>query len=165
MLDVENAESSRFGHLEGLVRRLILLATLVVAVLVPVGPSHAAPPVPVNLAFGAEATQSSTYQGGLASRAVDGNDHGVFNRGSVSHTGRGSGAWWEVDLGEEAEITEVVLWNRTDCCGDRLSDFHVLVSNRPFTSMDLDDTIAQAGVGDFPFPGTARYVISLQQTR
>jgi len=133
----------------------MLLATLVAAVLVPVGNSYAAPPVPVNLAFGAEATQSSTYQGGLASRAVDGNDHGVFNRGSVSHTGRDSGAWWEVDLGESAEITDVVLWNRTDCCGSRLADFHVLVSDEPFTSTGLDDTIAQAGVGDFPFTGSA----------
>jgi len=137
------------------VRRLILLMSLVAAVLVPAGASYAAPPTPVNLAYGTEPTQSSTYQGGLASRAVDGNDHGVFSRGSVSHTGRDTGAWWEVDLGESAEITEVVLWNRTDCCGDRLSDFHVLVSDEPFASTDLDGTIAQAGVGDYPFPGTA----------
>jgi len=127
---------------------------LLIGVLVPLA-AQAAPPEPVNLAFGTEPTQSSTNNGGLAARAVDGNNHGVFSHASVSHTGNDVEAWWQVDLGSSAEITEIVLWNRTDCCSDRLSDFHVLVSDEPFTSTDLQETIGQSGVADYPFPGTA----------
>ena len=37
-------------------------------------------------------------------------------------------AWWEVDLGEEYLIDSIVIWNRTDCCGERLANFYVTVS-------------------------------------
>ena len=67
--------------------------------------ARAAGPDPINLAFGAEATQSSTYNGAVAAQAVDGNTYGVFDRGTVSHTRNEAEPWWEVDLGESAEIT------------------------------------------------------------
>jgi hypothetical protein len=34
-----------------------------------------------------------------------------------------------------------VLWNRTDCCGDRLADYWVFVSNTPFGSTDTPSTL------------------------
>ena len=90
----------------------------------------------VNLALNKPATQSSTYQSAAASRAVDGNTDGNFNDGSVSSTDAEAGAWWQVDLGEEYPIGEVDIWNRTDCCSDRLTNFTVKVSN---TGTDWED--------------------------
>jgi hypothetical protein len=47
------------------------------------------------------------------------------------------------------------LWNRTDCCGERLSAFYVLVSDNPFNSTDLTTTINQAGVSSYYTAGPA----------
>ena len=44
------------------------------------------------------------------------------------------------------QIDTVRVWNRTDCCGERLSDFYVFVSDSPFESTDLAATQSQAGV-------------------
>jgi hypothetical protein len=84
---------------------------------------------PHNLAAGRPATQSSTCCGGEAARAVDGNTDGNYGNGSVTHTGGDLQEWWQVDLGAVTDIGKVVLYNRTDCCNDRLSNFDVLLSN------------------------------------
>ena len=39
------------------------------------------------------------------------------------------GAWWEVDLEGEFEITEVIVKGRMDCCMDRLSNAFVVLSS------------------------------------
>ena len=54
------------------------------------------------------------------SRAVDGNTGGKWWHNSVTHTHRAQGAWWEVDLEDEYDVTEIVLYNREDCCQHRL---------------------------------------------
>src|SRR5579872_7351154 len=97
---------------------------------------------PQNLAQGQPATQSSTYEPGItdASRAVDGNTDGNFADHSVSHTNQDANAWWQVDLGASATVSSIVVWNRTDCCGNRLSDYWVFVSNTPFESTDTPTT-------------------------
>jgi hypothetical protein len=69
-----------------------------------------------NLALTGIATQSSTWHGALASRAIDGNTHGYFSHGSVSHTA-GHGAtdpepWWQVKLTEPDEIGTIKVFNR-----------------------------------------------------
>jgi hypothetical protein len=89
-----------------------------------------------DLALSKVATQSSTICGGDASRAIDGNTSGDFGAASVSHTDAEANAWWEVDLGASATVSSIVLWNRTDCCSDRLSDYWVFVSNTPFSPGD-----------------------------
>ncbi len=85
--------------------------------------------VGLNLAAGKPATQSSTYGGAEAIRAVDGNTDGDNVNQSVSHTTRESQPWWQVDLGKVTSIGEVIIYNRTDCCSERLADFDVLLSN------------------------------------
>jgi len=89
------------------------------------------------------ATQSSSYVPGLtdASKAVDGNTDGVFQDGSVSSTDRDPYAWWQVDLGAAVTVNSIVVWNRTDCCGDRLSGYWVFVSNSPFGPADTPQTL------------------------
>jgi hypothetical protein len=84
---------------------------------------------PKSLAEGLAATQSSTLAGAIASRANDGNTDGEGTHNSVSHTNADFHAFWQVDLGTSKNIGAVVVFNRTDCCGDRLSDFDILVSD------------------------------------
>src|SRR6185369_7533119 len=88
-----------------------------------------------NLALGRAASQSSTlagYSSTGAASAVDGNTNGSFFGGSVTATNLDINAWWQVDLGASASIATVVIFNRTDCCGSRLNDYWVFVSNTPF---------------------------------
>jgi hypothetical protein len=96
---------------------------------------------PSNLAQGMTATQSSTIFGGDPSRVVDGNTNGNFSAASVSHTNAEANAWWQVDLGALGSISRVVIWGRTDCCGDRLGDYWVFVSNTPFSPSDTSATL------------------------
>ena len=85
--------------------------------------------LPYNLAHGTTASQSSTAFGGAAWRAIDDNTDGNWANNSVSHTNFDTNAWWQVDLGVPYPIGTVLVYNRTDCCSDRLSDFDVLVSS------------------------------------
>ena len=99
--------------------------------------SGAAVPTPVNLAQGKPAAQSSTLPGTAGPAvAVDGNTDGLFFDGSVTATNPDQNAWWQVDLGSSASVGSVVVWNRTDCCGSRLNDYWVFVSNTPFLATD-----------------------------
>jgi hypothetical protein len=107
-----------------------------------------------NVARGRPATQSSTLFIGAAA-AVDGNTDGTFGNSSTTHTDNTFQPWWQVDLGSVQNLGSIRLWNRTDCCGDRLSNFYVLVSDTPFTSTDLMTTLGQAGVSNYYTPGQA----------
>ena len=73
----------------------------------------------INVALGKTPTQSSTGWGGDASRAVDGNTSGNWGDSSTTHTHNGSNHW-ELHLGGKHTIKEVKIFNRTDCCIDRL---------------------------------------------
>lgn len=105
---------------------------------------------PTNLALGKPAIQSSLYGTGVASYAVDGNPSG-----GITHTQNNAQAWWQVDLGGVRPISTIAIWNRTDCCAERLKNFVVLVSDQPFVSTSLDLTQTQAGVSSYPFGGQA----------
>lgn len=84
-----------------------------------------------NLALGKSTRQSSTHNFGVSSRANDGVTEGHWAEGSVTHTHGEPRPFWEVDLGKKFLIDEVALYNRTDCCSDRLNNFDIWVSNRP----------------------------------
>ncbi len=60
---------------------------------------------------------------------MDGNTDGIYASGSVSHTNSNAQAWWQVDLGSVRGIGDVVIYNRTDCCSARLSNFDIQLSN------------------------------------
>jgi hypothetical protein len=114
-----------------------------------------------NLAFGKVTTQSSTVIGAASSRAVDGNPDGNFANGSVTHSDFQSQPWWHVDLGNSEPLDSVVLWNRTDCCSERLANFYVLVSDDPFISTDLAATLNQPGVSSYYAAGGAGSTLSI----
>ena len=86
-----------------------------------------------NLTLEATATQSSIGFGGAAGRANDGNTNGDFASNSVSHSGDGQYSWWDADLGTAAKVSSVQVYNRNSF-GERLSDYWVMVSDRPFTA-------------------------------
>ena len=132
---------------------------------------------PGNLSLGKPAIQSSTANGGIASLAVDGNTDGDFANGSVIHTASEFQPWWEVDLQGVHPIEEIDIWNRTDCCAARLSNYYVLLSSVPFASTDLTTTLADPNVQSYfrssaagtpttvTIDSTARYIrIQLQGT-
>jgi hypothetical protein len=101
-------------------------------------------PAAVNLAPGKAATQSSTLAGSAtagALSAIDGRTDGSFFNGSVTATNPEANPWWQLDLGASANVNNIVIWNRTDCCGSRLSDFWVFVSNTPFSPNDTPLTL------------------------
>jgi hypothetical protein len=92
----------------------------------------------MELAVARPSTQSSTldYDAANSSAAVDGSTEGDFFHASVSSTNRETNAWWQVDLGDSKAIDSIVVWNRTDCCASRLSDYWIFVSDIPFRATD-----------------------------
>ena len=68
-----------------------------------------------NVALNGIASQSSDYSNAKASRAIDGNTNGDYNKGSVTHTATGKNdPFWEVDLKSMQNISSIIIWNRTD---------------------------------------------------
>jgi serine/threonine protein kinase len=70
-----------------------------------------------NIALQGNATQSSVDWGGKPEFAIDGNTDGDNSKGGkVSHTdGKARRSpWWQVDLGREAPLQSIIIWNRTD---------------------------------------------------
>lgn len=74
------------------------------------------------------AVQSSTYSDAVAWRAIDGYTDGIYGHGHVSHTQENTEAWWYGILDFWYVIDSVVIYNRTDCCGERLTNFVIQVT-------------------------------------
>lgn len=110
-----------------------------------------------NLARGKRASQSSTGYGGTAGRAVDGNTNGDYFAGSMTHTEEANlpQPWWQVDLGRSSQIDHLILWNRKDCCGQRLSSFWVFVSDSPFPNGDAAALLRNSRIWHYEFKGIA----------
>jgi len=122
------------------------------------------PPL-VNVAAGKPATQVSDYSPDYAaSRSVDGD---LFDFSTTS--GAEAQPWWQVDLGAPVPIETVMVYNRVDCCADRVADYYVLVSDQPFPAT-LTEALAAPGVvshhetaqagrpTEIALPATGRYV-------
>ena len=99
-----------------------------------------------NIALGGTATQSTDAVGTVAGLAIDGNEDGDFFQGSVTHTQSEDEPWWEVDLGSVQQISQVDVFNRTDCCSERLAAFYVFISPQPFVNLPTADQVNQPGV-------------------
>ena len=106
-----------------------------------------------NIAQGKIATQSSTYGASVASNAVDGNTDGN-GEANVTHTQGDDQMWWKVDLGARYSVSQITLFNRTDCCGARLIGAELYVGDNG-TSTDPQDftqvgsTLTGSAVQDF----------------
>ncbi|XP_067943024.1 fucolectin-4-like, partial [Watersipora subatra] len=99
-----------------------------------------------NLALNKQARQSSTftdYKSYPAYSAVDGS----FDSADFSHTEETGIRWWTVDLGKRYSIGQIKLYNRWDCCQERLANITTLTSildNLTDPSLSSPDWIARA---------------------
>jgi hypothetical protein len=116
--------------------------------------------VNTNVALNKTATQSTLDAGGVPSRAVDGNTSGVWANNSVTHTLSAAQSWWQVDLGASFIIDSIRVWNRTDCCSDRLTNFDVMLGLDGTTWPSITNYATQGGTPTkFFYNGyVARYV-------
>ncbi len=104
----------------------------------------------VNVALGKVTCQSSmSYcmynRENNAYKAVDGVTDGDYSKFEVTNTGNDVRAWWQVDLGTAYPVDSVRVWNRTDCCADKLSNFVVKLSLDDATWTDSVYTAGQCG--------------------
>ena len=83
----------------------------------------------INLAESGAASQSSNFNTSLI--AGQANDS-VTTGFSIAHTADQPNSWWQIDLGSVQSIGTVKIFNRDDCCQDRLNGVVVLVSDTPF---------------------------------
>jgi hypothetical protein len=127
-------------------------------------------PVPESdLALGRPSYQSSDPIGASASRANDGNTDGNFWDGSVNHTDFGfvsgeadwPGQYWFVDLGSEKSVDAINIFNRTDCCTERLSHYNVLAFD---SSQGLWKVISNHSGDDTTGVSFFRWPVSLVKT-
>ncbi|WP_181902246.1 discoidin domain-containing protein [Thalassotalea euphylliae] len=116
-----------------------------------------------NVALNKQATLSSVRFNGVAERAIDGRTNSTWN--DITHTEFQRNAWLEVDLGAVYNLTDINIWNRTDCCTARLSNFTVFISDSPFTSQDINITRNQRGVTSLSHPNTVVVTSTLKANR
>lgn len=107
-------------------------------------------PAPVNNAanYALSGATSASTNSGDAALAIDGVTDGNAANGSVYRSAQQNQPWWQVDLGETRKIAQIALHRRTDCCRERLSGIHVLVSDSPLPE-NLSDALATTGVTEY----------------
>ena len=57
--------------------------------------------------------------------------------------------WWEVDLGADECVSEVLIYNRIDCCSERLSNSIVTLRSQGGTTLKqirIDDATGKAEI-------------------
>jgi hypothetical protein len=81
----------------------------------------------VNLALNRPARQSSLSEYSRPNDAQGAVD-GVKNGGVGFHTSEELNPWWQVDLGVVKNLTEIRVFNRTDCCSERAKTLQILLS-------------------------------------
>ena len=106
--------------------------------LLPGSPALDAGTVLFNLALTGAASQSSTLTGFPAANAIDG------NLGNFTHTeSTDTSPWWQIDLGVDQPIFQIVLHNRDNAGPERLRDITVQIldqaDNVLFTSTLLNE--------------------------
>jgi F5/8 type C domain len=83
----------------------------------------------VNVALGGTASRSAPSGfGDQPGQAIDGNRDGDWYHFSTIVTANVPGQWWQVTLAAPSVVNEVVVFNRADCCEQRLSNFRVELS-------------------------------------
>jgi len=111
-----------------------------------------------NVALNKPASQITTEYGGIASRAVDGNTNGNWSNGSVTHTTSLHNAFWTVDLKGSHEVKEIKLFNRLDCCQDRLTNFKVILDRVGGSAVVINSSVVE-NQDVFTFPTNVSNVV------
>jgi len=93
------------------------------------------------------ATMSSYYKGTNPYMAINGNTSDNQPWPNSVHTAV-KGGWWEVDLGRPVDVKRVVVYNRPDCCEDRLSGAELTLIDREHRTV-LTKTLTSARRQEF----------------
>ncbi|MBA5249172.1 MAG: discoidin domain-containing protein [Gammaproteobacteria bacterium] len=135
--------------------RALLLTAFFVALFTT---THVAYATDVNLALNKHATQSSNYHGQLyhAPMAVNGDNIDGWNDHNFTHTLYEQGAWWQVDLGDIKTINQIIIYNRKDCCQDRLSHYSVSIID------DYNNVVEKQDFNTYPYQ---KQIIEIQGTQ
>ncbi|XP_052805089.1 uncharacterized protein LOC128234707 isoform X2 [Mya arenaria] len=106
----------------------------------------------VNLALNKPTRTSSLgNKYGPKENGVDGcTDGNYISVHCCTHTKNDLGAWWEVDLEQTYPIKEIVVYNRQDCCSNRLSGFVVYISGVSDSTMD-NEIVYRNAMSDVPY--------------
>ena len=119
----------------------------------------------INVALGKNAVQSSIYGGGGPSLAVDGNTTGSTPWGASAnlvHTQASHNPWWKVDLGSIHSLDSIRIFNRSNCCANRLNNFYVFISSTDIdASLSIDTLLDDSSLTSYFFPGNASMLTSL----
>ncbi|PAA55829.1 hypothetical protein BOX15_Mlig029288g1 [Macrostomum lignano] len=75
-------------------------------------------------------SQHSVDFNGKCSRAIDGDTNQNYRKKSCTHTRTATGAWWQARTSRRARITSVRIYNRQDCCANRLRNFVIKVDGQ-----------------------------------
>uniref|UniRef100_A0A3B4ZQV5 Si:ch211-215k15.4 n=1 Tax=Stegastes partitus TaxID=144197 RepID=A0A3B4ZQV5_9TELE len=75
------------------------------------------------------AAQSTVSSDGLPSHAVSGCSSGVYGNLCCTHTVLQRDPWWRVDLLAVHKVSAVTIFNRVDCCAERLLGAQILIGN------------------------------------
>ncbi len=98
-----------------------------------------------NVAQGKPASTHSVMGGGVASRAVDGNTSGVWEKNEVMLTNMQQGSWLTIDLQNTYELKEIIIYNRTGSYTDCFGKYYVMVGNSPFpATTDVNQSLGIA---------------------
>jgi hypothetical protein len=109
----------------------------------------------VNLALNKQIAHSGTDHGAqyVATMANDG------RLDTFSHNNGGAQGWIQLDLGAVQPIEQIQIWNRSDCCTDRLGNHFVMVSDKPFSTTSPDISLAD-GASKYHWVGSTANVHS-----
>jgi len=83
---------------------------------------------PAQLKF-VSAVQESIGHSGVANNAIDGNTDGDYGAMSCTHSLGGGYHWWKGTLAQNSAVNKVIIYNRSDCCQDRINTVHVFVDD------------------------------------
>jgi hypothetical protein len=81
------------------------------------------------------ATMSSYYQGTNPYMAINGQHDPRQKWPNSACTSSSAGGWWEVDLGKLVNVKKIIIYNRPDCCQDRLNGATVSLIDRNHNSV------------------------------
>jgi len=84
----------------------------------------------------------------VSERAVDGNTNGNYGAGSCTHTENQANAWWTVDLQATYTVDKVVVYNRVDCCSDRLRNTDVSIDGQLCGTISQEATVNTINCGN-----------------
>ena len=81
------------------------------------------------------ARMSSLYKGTNPYMAINGNIQNDERWPNSACTSSPAGGWWEVDLGKEVNVKSIVVYNRPDCCQERLKGATLTLIDRNHTTV------------------------------